>query len=59
MGFALSIAFKMIWGGIGALLHALCPAICQCTASKTIFALNDDMKARLAKTGHDHSHHHD
>lgn len=45
----------MIGAGIAAILHGLCPALFQYTGSKTIFALNDELKARAqSKDGHTH-----
>ena len=49
LGFALYIAWMMISGGILALLHALIPAVFQCSASARIFRLADEMRARKGR----------
>jgi hypothetical protein len=40
---------KMILGGLGAIAHAICPAIFQTTASRTVAELHAELQARLAK----------
>lgn len=40
---------KMIMGGFGAIVHAICPAIFQTTASRTVAELHSELQARLAK----------
>ncbi len=52
LGFAACFGFRMIGAGIAAILHGLCPAIFQYTGSKTIFALNDELKSRLQNQDH-------
>lgn len=54
LGFAVGFGLRMIGAGIAAILHGLCPMLFQYTGSKTIFALNDELKARMQ--GHDHPH---
>lgn len=49
LGFAFHIAGVMISGGVLAILHALVPAIFQCSASERIFKLADEMRARKAR----------
>ncbi len=41
--------FKMIFGGLGAIAHAICPAICQYTASKTVKSLHEELQSRIEK----------
>lgn len=53
--FAACFGLRMIGAGMAAILHGLCPAVFQYTGSKTIFALNDELKARMQKAdGHTH-----
>jgi hypothetical protein len=40
---------RMILGGLCALIHAICPAIFQTTASGTVAELHSELQARLAK----------
>lgn len=54
--FACCFGLRMIGAGCAAILHGLCPAIFQYTGSKTIFALNEELKARAAKAQTDHPH---
>ncbi len=49
MGFAMKFSLRMIFGGIGGLLHALIPAIFQTTASTTVKSLHEEMEARFAR----------
>ena len=49
MRHALGFGFRMIGGGLGAIAHALCPAICQYTASRTVAGLHEELQARLAR----------
>lgn len=57
---ALSYGGRMIFGGLGAVLHALIPALCQTTASSVTAKLHEELQARLAKAkakrdaGHTH-----
>lgn len=46
---ALGFGFRMIWGGLGAILHAICPAVCQFTASRTVAGLHAQLQDRLAR----------
>lgn len=54
--FATCFGVRMIGAGAAAILHGLCPAFFQYTGSRTIFALNDALKARAAKARADHPH---
>jgi hypothetical protein len=47
MSFAVGFGLRMIAGGIGAVMHGLCPAIFQCTASTTVKSLHEKMTERL------------
>ena len=49
MGFALHIAGVMMGGAMFAFLHALIPAVFQCSASERVFRLADEMRARKDK----------
>jgi hypothetical protein len=49
MRFALHMAGTMMMGAVLAVLHALLPAIFQCSASERIFKLADEMRARKDK----------
>jgi len=53
--FAGCFGLRMIGAGLAAISHGLCPAIFQYTGSKTIFALHDELKARMGKPD-DHGH---
>ncbi len=46
--FATCFGLRMIGGGLAAILHGIFPAIFEHTGSKTLFALNDELKNRLA-----------
>lgn len=46
MGFALRIAATLITAAVLLILHALIPAIFQCSASQRIFKLADEIRAR-------------
>lgn len=52
--FAACFGAKLVFAGIAAILHGLCPAIFQKTGSSTVFALNDELRERAA---HQHHHH--
>lgn len=45
---ALGYGSKMIAGGLGAIVHAFIPALCQTSASRTVAALHDELQSRLA-----------
>jgi hypothetical protein len=45
-GVASRFGAKMIVGGAGALLHALVPALCKTTGSRTIAGLHAEMVAK-------------
>lgn len=49
MFFALRYGTKMILGGVGAIVHAFCPAICQTTASRVTAELHEELQGRLAR----------
>lgn len=49
MRHALGFGFRMIGGGIGAIAHAIFPAICQFTASRTVAGLHSELQERLAR----------
>lgn len=46
MGFALRVAATLITAAVLLILHALIPAIFQCSASQRIFKLADKIRAR-------------
>jgi hypothetical protein len=53
--FAFYFGSRMIGAGMAVILHGLLPAVFERTGSQTIFALNDELKARIQ--GHDsHTH---
>lgn len=54
--FAACFGLRMIGAGVAAILHGLCPAFFQYTGSRTIFALNDELKSRAAKAQVDRTH---
>ena len=54
--FAAVFGARLILGGIGAILHGIFPAVFQTTGSKTVFALHDELKARMQ--GQQDGHHH-
>ncbi|NJM50025.1 MAG: hypothetical protein HC843_03375 [Sphingomonadales bacterium] len=41
--FAVKFGLRMMGGGIGAMVHALIPGLCQSTGSNTIRTLNDSV----------------
>lgn len=47
---AFGYGFKMIGGGFAAILHAICPAVFETTASRTVARLHEEMQARLSET---------
>ncbi len=49
MFYAFGYGGKMILGGLGAIAHAICPAICQTTASRVVGELNTELQARLTR----------
>ncbi len=52
--FAVWFAGKLIMAGLAVIVHAICPAFCQNTGSRTIFELHDLLKQRAAKSPHSH-----
>jgi hypothetical protein len=52
MGHALGFGFRMIGGGIGAVIHALCPAFFKYTASSTVAKLHAELQDRIARAKH-------
>ncbi len=48
--FAACFGLRLIGGGLAAIIHGLCPALFDHTASKTVFKLNDELKARLKES---------
>lgn len=52
LAFAAYMALLCFKAGFGILIHALCPAILQTTGSRTIYQMNDIMRARKEKQGH-------
>ena len=46
MAFALRVSFVLVTAAVLLLLHAFLPAIFQCSASKRIFKLADEIRAR-------------
>lgn len=53
MCFALRFAGRLMAASLAVIAHAIFPAICQTTGSRTIFELNDELRARAAPR-HDH-----
>jgi hypothetical protein len=47
---AFSYGLKLIAAGLAALLHAICPAIFQTTASRIVAGLNEQLQSRLTRT---------
>lgn len=54
LSFAVWFATKLVIAGIAVIVHAICPAFCQYTGSRTIFELHDLLKARAGKSDHFH-----
>lgn len=48
MGFAIQFGLRMIGGGLGAIAHAICPAVCKTTGSRTLIALHTELQARMS-----------
>lgn len=46
MAFALRVAATLVTAAVLLVLHALIPAIFQCSASQRIFKLSDEIRAR-------------
>ncbi len=49
MGHALGFGFRMIGGGIGAVIHAICPALFKYTASQTVAQLHTELQERITR----------
>lgn len=45
--FASVFGARLIFGGIGAILHGIFPAVFQTVGSRTVFALHDELKKRM------------
>ncbi len=56
--FAVCFGVRMIGAGLAAISHGLCPAVFQYTGSQTIFALHDELKARMASADQNDRGHH-
>lgn len=53
--FAACFGVRLIGVGLAAIMHGLFPAVFQYTGSKTVIALNDELKRRMqSHGGHDH-----
>ena len=50
LSFAFWFAGRLICAGAAVIVHALCPALCQDTGSRTVFALYDVLKSRNARS---------
>jgi hypothetical protein len=46
---ALTVCFALLGAALAALVHALIPALCERTASRTILALHQRITARTAR----------
>jgi hypothetical protein len=46
---ALTVCFALVGAALAALVHALIPALCERTASRTILALHQRITARSAQ----------
>jgi hypothetical protein len=46
---ASSFGLKMIWGGLGCMVHAICPFLCERTGSDTVRRLNATLCKRADK----------
>ena len=57
--FAGNFGIKMLWGGVGAIVHALIPGICKTAGSDSIRKLNtivvEHREAKRAATGQEQS----
>ncbi|MFC4293056.1 DUF6356 family protein [Sphingorhabdus arenilitoris] len=57
--FAAKFGLRMIWGGMGAVVHAIIPGLCKSTGSSTIRKLNDSVveqrEAKRKANGEMHS----
>ena len=49
-GVAAGFGVRMIAGGLGALVHAIVPALCQTTGSRTVAGLNAELVAKRNAT---------
>lgn len=49
MTHAIRFGLRMIGGGLGAMIHAICPALCKSTASKTVATLHAELQERIAR----------
>lgn len=47
--FAVQFGLRMMGAGLAAIVHAICPAVFEHTASRILFALHDEVRARQAK----------
>ena len=48
-GVAARFGFRMILGGLGCLVHAVCPFLCKQTGSETVRSLNSSLCKRADK----------
>jgi hypothetical protein len=46
---ALSFALRLIGGGLACMVHAVVPACCESTGSRTVCELNAEMQARRGR----------
>ncbi len=53
LSFAACFGLRMIGGGMAAIIHGFCPAFFDSKGSKTVFALNDELRARQAQAAAD------
>jgi len=49
MIFALTFSVRLFGAAFAALLHGFVPALCETTASQTVLAMNDELRARRAR----------
>jgi Family of unknown function (DUF6356) len=51
--FAARFGLTMMWGGVGAVVHAIIPALCTTTGSRTIERLNHIIVVQRRSKGQD------
>ncbi len=56
LAWAAWFGLRVMATGIACVLHAICPAIFQCTTSTNLNKLHAEMQARMQKTGIHHHH---
>lgn len=52
MAFAFRFSARLMRASLAAFVHGVVPELCETTASSTVLAMNDDLRARRAVLAH-------